>query len=263
MFDKQMIEGIVSSDPLSLLTIRDEKVLDYINNLIPYSTAFEIECMYGTKYDVEDFKRIPDIMSVQNDSCEQRYRIPNGLKGIMCVYNISTQLKKNSSLNLMSGIHYHVDCTDCWPKIYNLIDESEEIKDWILKELDKWLEKDDVASNRNYGSWFRPNDLHTIEFRLGEMTFEYPRILRRIIHVNQIVRKYKDELNVKDPTFEPINVKAQLHYQSTLIREDKERMRLEARLINLQAEEKAFDKPKEVDPLDAIKDQVRKRTHKL
>lgn len=262
MFDKKVIEGMVSSDPLSLLAIKDEKVLEYINNLIPYSTAFEIECYYGENYNVEDFKKIPDIMAVQNDSGEQRYRIPNGIKGIICVYNISRELKRNSMLNLGSGIHYHVDCTDCYSKLYRLIDPNEQHKKWILSELDKWLEGD-VATSRGYGSWFKFNDLQTLEFRLGEMTFEYPRILRRIIHCNSMVRQFKEEVGIYGVKFDPIDVKKQLHYQSGLIREDKERYRWENKLMKLNEEEKSLQKKAVVDPLDAIKDQVRKRSHRL
>src|SRR5690606_2245349 len=113
----------------------------------------EIECDmvgnpdYGTKGSKitqnhnQIFRNIPDIISVDNDNWEQRYRIPNGLKGIICLYHISKQLKLNSLLNPKSSVHYHVDCTDCYSEIANIVRKSTNIE-YILSELDTWLEGD-------------------------------------------------------------------------------------------------------------------------
>src|SRR5687768_16362332 len=128
MVDKAMIEDMAFNSPLSLLAIKDKQVIQYLNELIPYSRAFEIECDKSPVYSNEAFRNIPDIMDVNNSDFEQRYRIPNGLRGIICIYNISTQLKINSLLNPHSSIHYHTDCTDCYYNISSLIQKPENVE---------------------------------------------------------------------------------------------------------------------------------------
>ena len=166
------------------------------------------------------FKAIPDIMDVSNDSCEQRYRIPNGIRGIICLYYICFQLKSNSLLNPLSSIHYHVDCTDCWGSIESLIQNNTNYQDYILSELDTWLEGD-KADNRQIGDWFKLNGLKTIEFRLGEMTFDYDRILKRVIHCNRIVKHFKDilinsEQKIEPRLFQDINVVNIINYRKKI-----------------------------------------------
>lgn len=254
MVDKLMIEDMLYNSPLSLLAIKDEQVIKYLNELIPYSTAFEIECkMVGEpdydKYEEINlhnviFKNIPDIMSVQNNISEQRYRLPNGLRGIICLYNISTQLKIHSLLNPLSSIHYHCDCTDCYTKIKPIIKQD---KEWILSELDTWL-GNDVARDRDIGYWFKCNDLQTIEYRLGEMTFDYKIILKRIIHCNQITKKYKDQLNVPEPTFKKIDSNKIINYLKSL-NDNTTNNSLYSKLNNMSSEleelVKVEEKPKE------------------
>lgn len=227
MINKEMIMDLVYNNPLSLLVIKDKETIDYVNSLIPYSSAFEIECdIVGVgdeakSYDAsivsvhnQIFRAIPDIMDVQNDSYEQRYRIPNGLRGIICLYNISTQLKIHSLLNPHSSIHYHVDCTDTYNQEFiTLVNSSE---NYILKELDTWLNSPEDATNRGNGSWFKLNSLQTLEFRLGEMTFDYKILLKRIMHCNTIVKKFKDKLQIAKPTFTEIDTTVILNYLKTV-----------------------------------------------
>lgn len=215
MIEQSMIEEALNTNPLSLLLIKDKKVINQLNNLIPYSSAFEIECMKSEEYNEDSFLSIPDIMDVNNDGSEQRYRIPNGIKGIICLYNISYQLKLNSLLNPLSSIHYHVDCTDCHKEIYLLAYKDENIN-YVLSELDTWLEGE-TATSRNIGSWFRYNSIQTMEFRLGEMTFDYRLMLKRLIHCNAIVKKFKDELDIPQSTFDtPDKTKLITYYKAVL-----------------------------------------------
>ncbi len=191
-----MIEEMLFTNPLSLLAIKDKQVMDNINNLVPYSTGFEIECDRSSTYLEKNFTSIPDIVNVSNGWGEYRFRIPNGIRGIICLHNICFQLKTNLLLNPLSSIHYHIDCTDCFTDICKLIKNTPSYIKYILSELDTWL-GDDTANGREIGRWFKLNDLQTIEYRLGEMTFDYKIILKRIIHCNTITRYFKDILKDK------------------------------------------------------------------
>lgn len=191
------------------MDVNDPDAIEAGNFYLPYSTGFEIECDKADEYDEFCFTSIPDIMDVNNGSGEQRYRIPSGIKGLICLYNISHQLKINSVFT-ESGIHYHVDCTDLAElkveerfydeaKNRSLYDHKYLYKyeDLILEELDTWgyigsYNKRQFSSG---GSWVRMNQpFNTVEFRIGEMTFEYQLLLKRIVHVNAIMRHIKNEL---------------------------------------------------------------------
>lgn len=190
-----MIEDSIFENPIPLLNIKNSKLITKINNYLPYSSAFEVECMKKRNFNIESFTSIPDIMAVDCDSCEQRFRIPAGLKGLVCLYNIAEQLVLNSELNPESGIHYHVDCTDIWDYITDdIVDKNAE---WILKELDGWSPEYTTVSRGVcgkgtllYGGWLRFNGLKTMEFRVGEMTFDYSILARRMIHCNDIRRRF-------------------------------------------------------------------------
>ncbi len=187
---EELLERAVLTAPLSLLSIKDPIALDYINNMLPFSTGFEIECRQKDTYNINNFRNIPDIMAVNVDSGEQRYRIPNGLRGIICLYNISQQLNLNSELNPLSGIHYHVDMTKTFGSINNKFIEDN--REWILKELESW-EYDGNFNSKGIGYghyWVRLSQEHkTSEFRIGEMTFDYQLLIKRIVHCNSIVKK--------------------------------------------------------------------------
>lgn len=192
-----MISQSVLTNPIPLLAIKNKNVLRQIDSYLPYSSAFEVECMQQTTFDVEAFMSIPDIMDVNCDSYEQRFRFPSGLKGLVCLYNICEQLKLNSELDPGAGIHYHVDCTDIWTQITDSYVSSS--TEWILEELDTW-HPEYTTRNRGYtgfgtfsGGWLKFNDLHTLEFRVGEMSFDYEVLAKRVIHANDIVRRFKTE----------------------------------------------------------------------
>lgn len=179
------------------LDINDSDVNKVADYLLPFSTGFEIECFYGKKYNVDNFTAIENIMEVRNDKGEQRYRIPSGLMGLRCLYDISYQLKFNCERS-DSGIHYQVDCTEWWDKLYNAKDYHynkilEPYKENILLELDTWQYQG--SYNKRDSNWYRLNsDFKTIEFRIGEMTFDYPVLFNRIIHCNAIVDYLKNQI---------------------------------------------------------------------
>lgn len=203
----KVLEDCVKSNPLSLLFLQDEELIAYCNSFLPYSMGFEIECGSGDNHDFSKFKEIPDIIhadSVKN-AHEHRFRIPNGIKGLLCLYNISNQLKLNLLLNPDSGIHYHVDCGEDPERIKKFILGSRSTQENMLSQLDYWGYKGtyngrEVSSSRK---WVRLHPfLPTLEFRIGEMTFDYEVLVKRMISACFIVKQVKDSLNVSSPTFD-------------------------------------------------------------
>ncbi len=195
MINKELIEDCIYNNPLALLVFKDKESRDYIDSFLPYSTGFEVECNRLPVYSVQDFKNIPNILNTNDyEENEQRFRIPSGLAGILCVYNITVQLKRNCSLNMGSGIHYHVDMTEC----FGLMNNDSFIKknnNWIIQDLIKWETAKKIDENAKCSTsraWVRYADEHrTLEVRIGEMSFEYDVIIKRIIDCNRIVKQLK------------------------------------------------------------------------
>lgn len=196
---EEVIKESIYSTPLVLLGIKDNRLRETATSYLPYSTGFEIECHKGELYDLKAFTSIPGIMEVNNSEYEQRYRIPHGLNGILCLYCISIQLKLNSELNPGSGIHYNVDMTGYSERINNEFLQNN--ADWILNELDSWEYQGKYNERKvvyGKGGWMGSR-FDRMEFRLGEMTFDYPLLVKRIIHCNDIVRRLKAQLPVYAP----------------------------------------------------------------
>lgn len=197
------IEDSVYNYPLIFLEIDDEKILKSVDKFIPFSTGFEIECNSLSNFKSEYFETIPNILHIDCDNSEKRFRIPSGLKGMICLYEISQLLWDTCSIT-NSGIHYHIDMTDWYGDVDSLsTTEKHEFidlnKDWILKELDTWeyngnynpREVDCFGGSRN---WVRfKHTTKTCEIRIGEMTFDYSILIKRIIHCNKIVKRLKYE----------------------------------------------------------------------
>lgn len=196
-----VLERCITDTPLSLLLLDNQKDIDYVNDRLPYSIGIEIECHKSPIYKIEDFRIIPSLKAIDIDSGEQRYRIPNGINGFVCLYFICLQLRVSSLLNPGSGIHYHVDCTDI-PSVQSnvILDDN---SNWILPELDKWEFKG--SQRRGIGSqssWIRCNSLGTLEFRIGNMTFDYKEMVTCILSASSIVKRMKDEFNPPMPFYE-------------------------------------------------------------
>jgi hypothetical protein len=193
--DKEFLLDLINNNPIVLLAIKDKNSIDFINNQLPYSTGIEIECNSLDNFDESIFEKIPDIMAVNCDSCEKRFRIPNGLRGIICLYNICQELPKYCSLNLGSGIHYHIDCTETSKKLHTkqVINRN---NNWIIDDLARWETAKDTTSNDAKCDLIRcwchfSTEFYTIEIRIGEMTFDYSTIIKRILDGNRIVKKLK------------------------------------------------------------------------
>lgn len=189
------------TNPLSLISL-SENEKKKIENLFPFSVGMEVE----TCPLLEDYKSIIRIkgdfekvglLDLDINNCEQRFRFCNGLKGAIQVYDVCKLLHEHMYFNEGSGIHYHIDFTDMWEEL-----ERDELKnqDWILEELDKWdykgsYNKRGISPN---GNWIRWNGLKTLEFRIGNMSFDYREIIRRIISAQSISVKVKYLLSSKE-----------------------------------------------------------------
>lgn len=242
------IEDMIYSYPLPLLNIKSKVILEAIDEFLPYSCGMEFECfMNDESFHKEIFERIPDIMEVIVDPSEQRYRIPKGLKGMVCLYNICEQMKIHSALDLRSSNHYHFDFTDIFinditfkygDAICNDNNSiiNKENRNYILKELETWETATDLTKQENWIRFFNP--LGTLEIRIGEPTFDYDIIIKRLIQGCKISKYIKDIYNA---TYE-----------------EKRLIRLNQELQNLSEEDK-----KVISPVNEIKMQLKSRINKI
>lgn len=201
------LRELVNTNPLGFLVGYDSKLTRIAENYLPYSTGIEIECGYlggrSTNIFSHDARNIPDIMDVDCDLNEKRFRIPAGIKGMICLYRICELVKKDCELNMKSGIHYHIDCTDL-PFDKFFYDENNERSkwyshgEWMLKILDNWGYKGTYNSrsvSSSGSNWVRISTEHkTLEFRIGEMSFDYQVLIKRIISCQKITRMFKKQI---------------------------------------------------------------------
>ena len=195
----QLLEEAIYKFPQVLLNLKTESAIKFVNSYLPYSTGIEIECNELPTYKISEFQNIPDIMEVGSSKNEQRFRIPNGLKGLICLYNICEKLHTNCSLNMGSGIHYHIDMTDAADLVFN----NEFIakhNDYIIGELIKWNTakklNSDAACSLDCRGWVNfQSGFKTMEIRIGEMAFDYPTLVKRIIDGNRIAKHIKGFTN--------------------------------------------------------------------
>jgi len=200
VIDKKKLEEIVRTNPLALLILKKKEEIQYVHSLLPYSIGFEVECAWqGDHYTQAVFDCIPNIMAVDCSAGEKRFRIPNGISGFLCLYEICKLLKTECYLNPGSGIHYHVDCTDIQNDLMSYVSKHNNAV-WILEELDMWDYKGQY-NKREYGGWYRTNfSGQTLEFRVGEMSFDYTLLIKRILHATAIVKRIKNEIAGIKPT---------------------------------------------------------------
>jgi hypothetical protein len=198
------VKRLVKTNPLPLAKLSDKRLINLADSFLPVDTGIEIECNFKNGCNQSNFN-ISGLIQINCDKSEQRFRIPPGIKGLICLYELCEQLKLFSELNPKSGIHYHVDFTEHFDKV----DDSflKENEKQIVQSLDSW----DYIGNYNKKkvsffktSWVRfHKSLKTIEFRIGEMSFDYELLVKRIIHCHKIrkelVNKLTNRLN-REPT---------------------------------------------------------------
>ena len=187
------IVEVLSKTPL--LLEENDQVDKVASILLPYYTGIEFEIERGDNFDIEIFRHIPNILEIKIDNDEQRYKLTNGIEGLKALYRLCDNLKEYCNPDYKSNIHYHIDFTDTFQFV-----NHESIKlssEFILTELDKWntinvaKEKREVKLDCK-GNWvnFR-NFFKTMEVRIGEQTFEYELIIKRILHLQEIAKQVK------------------------------------------------------------------------
>lgn len=196
----------VFTNPLLLDTITDDKILSIINNMMPREVGIEIECDFNTNHPniygyishERMFSGIKGLIEVHNDREEQRYRLSSGIIGMQALYEVCKRLHIYSKINNGSGIHYHIDFRDKWNDLMNKLDRIHDGSGGRYKSL-QWM-LDRVSHWRYKGNYNKPyvstnkkairihSGTHTIEFRTGEMTFDYELMIRRIISAQSVVK---------------------------------------------------------------------------
>lgn len=207
------IEEAIYKFPHLLKGIRNTRIADAIDILLPYSCGVEFECFKKDNYNKKYFTDIHNILDVEVDPNEQRYRIPNGLNGLICLYDICEGMRKFSKVDLASSNHYHIDMTDVRESTHGHKKFQDDNNGWIIEELKKW----GTAMNYNeVRGWYKYNFLGTLEIRIGEPTFEYSMIARRLIQSCDMVRRLKYKV---DPTEHKLH---SLYSQLELLKEKNE-----------------------------------------
>lgn len=240
------IKQYLYSNPNLLLSLPYGEAVG--RKFLPYSLGFEFECHQSDIYKTKIFQDIPNIMEVSVDGSEQRYRIPPGLNGLICLFDISNNLKQYSLLNSKSGIHIHVDFTDSFHLITNSF--IQEIEEWLLSELDKYGElpegynKRGVEMNRK-GNWVNvTSKFKTFEFRVFQQTFEYAQLLEYAIHLCELAIEIKTKLGVTHISYD-----------------NRELTRMQQLLFEIQNTEiKSFDQP--MTSLQQARETIKKRVIK-
>lgn len=166
-----------------------------------YDVGIEIECslLDGFFEDevLEEIKSLHIFKDIQLSPKEQRFRLPKGGLGFYALHKLSDFMKKYYAFNDLSGIHYHIDFTDCFDNLINR-ESVMNISPFLLEKLDSWNYKGSYNSRivrlDGGASWVRfQTCFKTMEVRIGEMTFDYNLLLKRILHLQSIAYHLKFE----------------------------------------------------------------------
>ena len=192
----------VFNNPIALDFV-DTKLKNIANNYLPVHTGFEIEC--ANDYEAIDNRldKLEGIIECGSSYDEIRFRITSGIKGMIALSKALEIIKEYAHPNPINGIHYHISA-DKFHEYYRRIDGKtfstiihtewfkEAVSNPILKSLLSW------NYSGSYNSWevstekraVRIHDCyHTLEYRIGEHTFDYNLIMKRITHCHSLTIK--------------------------------------------------------------------------
>ena len=166
-------------------------------------------------YDSECFYTLKDIAKAHSFN-EHRIQIKSGLEGMISLYNILQDMRIHCAENAGSGLHYHTDLADptlskC-PKGENRTPAASFIhysgkcpSEKYLKMLDHWgyAESGFTYNGRGFGTsnsgnapWVKYQDgFNTLEYRIGEMSFDYSLIIKRIINCHKVTSVFLKDIN--------------------------------------------------------------------
>lgn len=191
------------------------KLRSIADSYLPYKTGIEIECRqkrYGLLRDLVKEKENDyyfHLVDLASEEYEQKFQIPCNTHGYITLYETLEIFKKSCFLNPKSGIHYHIDLgqhVSSFGKKYPIFSATPGYDPqfqifllqkgfmFILSELEKWGYKGSYNSKK-VSPYKGPNwvnfrsDYQTIEIRIGEMTFDYSLMIKRILHCQAIVKK--------------------------------------------------------------------------
>jgi hypothetical protein len=212
---------LVLNDPLVIPLILkrkdfNEKITKGIMyKMIPFRSSIEIEAN-GTLDNLINESNI-DILSYEESTLlENEYEYEEGTEfkisiknyeQIIGLYQILELLKKNCSLNTQSGIHIHINLGKKYVDIiyntghrilYNL--EKFFSPEYYLNihKLDNYKGKynKNLVGYNNKNCKININSLfYSIEFRTFPMTFEYKEIIKWIVELNQVVKRFQKYLD--------------------------------------------------------------------
>jgi hypothetical protein len=187
----RMVKDMIKTCPLPLLSLTG-KMRQFADDFLPYDTGMEIECntSVGTYSLNKICKEIIPEVEIDHSDYELRFRIPKGVRGLVSLYHISKILNQYCNPNPDSGNHYHVDFNDISKSSFDqLATNHSGSTSWILKALISWKY---IGTYNEWmvSTWKTAVKFHskyrTLETRIGEMTFEYELLLKRIVHCQNI-----------------------------------------------------------------------------
>lgn len=197
------LRDCVFHNPLAISSLHP-KLIRIAGSYLPYSTGMEIECDVNNLPYSHIYTRINrrflsvGCMSSDVGSGECRIRIPKGVAGMVALYKSTRILKEEFGLNPSSGIHYHIDMTDApdftsgsrrmiWERMVIKELEDWDYKGYYNRKMVSYESKAHVWLN--YKRYMRDTNSFTSEFRIGEMTFEYDILIKRIIHAQSLIKR--------------------------------------------------------------------------
>lgn len=192
---KLMREGIQSS-PTSLLLL-PEKLKNIVRNQFPYDVGLEFECKQDEKMDISLLKKADPSIEISCDYGEVRFRLKgNSLNQPIHLELQLEELKRYFHPNPSSGIHYHIDCTDVDDFLkFTFFVRHNVGEDYILNQLKSWnytgtFNRWEVSDNKMVAVRLH-HQYKTIEFRIGDFSFDYKTIVNKILHCQAIVKDLK------------------------------------------------------------------------
>lgn len=194
----KMVRDAVRQFPLPLLNYSEE-IKKIADDMLPYTVGMEISINGNSEFEKTMkenshlFHKIDYLTSREPQVC-----LKTGLDGFIGLWKLCEILKKTCQLNPRAGIHYNVGREP--QRLSQRRDYS-----WVLSALDSWNYTGDYnlrAVNSDRGKdhvWVNLNrckgwqDDGIAEFRIGEMTFDYELMVKRILHCTNIMRKLLSE----------------------------------------------------------------------
>lgn len=188
-----------------------------INSMLPVDTGFEFESYGRVAIPSESVYILCRNINAVDISChldgddgghENKVRIRAGVDGAITLWKFLNLLKERTRFNDKGCIHYHVGIRDFytyipsqvrygnsntteWAKFQRLIEP-------ILQELDTWGYQEEISGSQRRRiseckwSYVRIHPGHyTAEFRIGEPSYDYQTVMKRVIHIHQLVKKMR------------------------------------------------------------------------